>query len=465
MNSNTTKKEVPIQSLNFKDAFVQLNDKEKNYAYALSQACWEGRPIVLFQISYESPALFVVFQTFFASFKPFKDFKEMIKKENNTITDEDLKLFIEYAAACYSNAGNYVSFGHKKFVPLIAQDKVEAILKTSQRYGEIEELWNKIKGIVYDNSEKCSTINLEEKGGKNSYYLGGIKEEEIKMVDKYLQEKNIDPLNTRLLKVKGDKYVVLIGSIDTKTEQWTDKITAYYGEFSSFLSRINKHLEEAKKYCYNETEKKMLDLYIESFKTGSIEKHKDSQRQWVRDKNPLIETNIGWIETYIDPMGVRGYYEGFVALTDKEKSKKFNTLVSNAEKLIATFPWDKGFEKPEFKSPDFIALDLLCFACSSCPIGINIPNYQDVQETDGFKNISLSNAYPTIKREKLKYCSEEDKDVLANYGNISLIVKVAGHELLGHGSGLLLRQTGENQYNFEKGKLINPLTGKPVDKL
>ena len=59
-------------------------------------------------------------------------------------------------------------------------------------------------------------------------------------------EKNIDPLNTRLLKVKEDKYVVLIGSVDTKTEQWTDKITAYYGDFSAFMSRINKHLEEAK---------------------------------------------------------------------------------------------------------------------------------------------------------------------------------------------------------------------------
>ena len=463
MNSTTTK-EVPVLNLNFKEAFLQLNDKEKNYAYELSQACWQGRPIVLFQISYESPALFVIFQMFFGSFKPLKDINEKIKKENNTITDDDIKAFLNYAAQCLSNAGNYVSFGHKKFIPLLAQEKFEQIVKTSKSYGEFEAIWNKIKDIIYDNSDKCKTINLEEKGGKNSYYLGGIKEEEIKLVDKYLMEKNIDPLNTRLLKVKEDKYVVLIGSVDTKTEQWTDKITAYYGDFSAFLSRINKHLEEAKKYCYNETEKKMLDFYIESFNTGSIEKHKESQRQWVRDKKPLIETNIGWIETYVDPMGVRGYYEGFVALTDKEKSKKFNTLVSKAEQFIATFPWDKGFEKPVFKSPDFIALDLLCFASKSCPVGINIPNYQDVQETDGFKNISLSNAYIPLKREKIKYCSEEDKDILVKFEHIASIVKVAGHELLGHGSGLLLRQTGD-KYNFEKGKLINPLTSQPVDKL
>lgn len=68
----------PIQGKNFKDSFEQLTDEEKEYMYYLSKACWEGVPIVLFQISYESPALFIIFQYFFSSFKQFQEIKKEI---------------------------------------------------------------------------------------------------------------------------------------------------------------------------------------------------------------------------------------------------------------------------------------------------------------------------------------------------------------------------------------------------
>lgn len=41
------------------------------------------------------------------------------------------------------------------------------------------------------------------------------------------------------------------------------------------------------------------------------------------DKGPVVETNMGWIESYIDPENIRAYYEGWVAIVDIEKSRKF----------------------------------------------------------------------------------------------------------------------------------------------
>lgn len=142
----------------------------------------------------------------------------------------------------------------------------------------------------------------------------------------------------------------------------------------------------------------MLHAYIESYTTGSIEAHKQSQRKWIADKGPVVESCQGWIETYIDPCGERGYYEAFVSLVDKEKSKKFVSLVENSEKIIPKLPWPKNMEKDKFLAPDFTTLDVICFAAMDCPLGINIPNYDDIREKEGFKNVYLGNAMGKVSK-------------------------------------------------------------------
>lgn len=43
---------------------------------------------------------------------------------------------------------------------------------------------------------------------------------------------------------------------------------------------------------------------------------------------------MGWIETYVDPQNSRGYWEGWVAIVDKEQSKLFAKLVEISESVI-----------------------------------------------------------------------------------------------------------------------------------
>ena len=83
-----------------------------------------------------------------------------------------------------------------------------------------------------------------------------------------------------------------------------------------------------------------------------------------------------------------------MAIVNKTTSAKFNLLVQNAEELIKKLPWSEHFEKPVFSKPDFtdlevshepipndvfLLLQIVAFGCSGTPIGINIPNYDDIR--------------------------------------------------------------------------------------
>ncbi|PRP85376.1 dipeptidyl-peptidase III [Planoprotostelium fungivorum] len=453
--------EQPVFRLEISKAFEALTQKEKLYAHFLSQGSWEGSLICFHQTSVESWPLFLIFQKYFRSL-PSLDSE-----------DEDFKQLLQFAAAFYGNQGNYRSFGDTKILPRLSKEKFRGLLeKVSEEKTkkELLALFDQWADRIYNSEEKYLSLGLEEKG-VSTYFSENITKADIEIANDFLKKKkNISPYNTRLWKHEEGgkvKYEIKTASAHKKPKEVYEhnghSIEVTYGDHSEHLQKTADHIREAGKYIANDNQKEMISKYVEHFEGGSIEAHKDSQRAWIRDIQPVVENNIGFIESYRDPDGARGEFEGLVAIVNKEVSKKFEALVKGAEQFITKLPWPKEFEKDKFLKPDFTSLEVLTFASSGVPSGINIPNYDDIRQTEGFKNVSLGNVLSAKPKEAAPFIREEDQELYQSTEGPAFEVQVGIHELLGHGTGKLLQIDESGKKNFPED-LVHPLTLKKIDK-
>ncbi|XP_076656909.1 dipeptidyl peptidase 3 isoform X1 [Halictus rubicundus] len=468
----------PIILLECETAFNALTTKEKLYAHYLSQAAWSGGLIVFVQTSPESPLIFALLHKIFIA-----ESVEELKKSalDAGVSEEEFEGFLVYTCGIFANAGNYKSYGDSKIIPNLPKEKFETLVKVSKAYKDnsnsIENIWNKIQDITYGIKEKQQSLGLGDKG-ITTYFSANCTDKDADLVNEFMQQKGLESYNARCFKTVAsdntNSYEIRLASVKTDDdpkitlpeEVFKDsKFKITRGDYSKLLDAVVNNLQKATEYTANDNEKNMLNKYIDHFRTGSLKDHKDGSRFWVKDKGPVIETYIGFIETYRDPAGQRGEFEGFVAMVNKEVSEKFAALVNDAEKFIQKLPWGRDLEKDEFLRPDFTSLDVLTFSGSGIPAGINIPNYDEIRQSEGFKNVSLGNVIPAnMTLEVIPFLSKEDQTLLNTYRLISFEVQVSLHELLGHGTGKMLRQTGPDSYNFDKGNVKNPLTGEVIDK-
>lgn len=380
------------------------------------------------------------------------------------------------------NSGNYKSFGDSKFIPRCGEDVFKALAATSPK---AEEHFKATNGAIHkENDQALMHLGFPDEGHMTTYYPDShdITKAEIDAISAWSEKKGLLPENNRLRKTKDGVFEILIASAvmqvpaeggdigkDTEfvIEDGTLKgktVKLVYGDYSKEMKAIAEYMKKAAENADNETQKEMHLAYAKSFEGGSLLAFKDSQRAWIRDKGPMVECNIGFIETYRDPAGVRGEWEGFAAVVNMERTRAFGDLVAAAPALIPILPWSQDFEKDKFLSPDFTSLEVLTFAGSGIPAGINIPNYDDIRQTEGFKNVSLGNVLGAkAPNEKIPFIAESDRAVYDKYRDAAFEVQVGLHELTGHGCGKLLQETSPGNFNFDKeNPPISPLTGKPV---
>lgn len=257
-------------------------------------------------------------------------------------------------------------------MPGILPEELERISDISEK---AKQLFSEFDQVIF--RKPPYNLGFPSEVAQSAYYLSNqqINYNEIDKISKILGGNGIHPENTRLRKESSnDKamFKVLQASAEEDSETQTLfssenlQVTIQRGDHAVELKKVCECLGEARKYA-SSPQKQTISELIQSFKTGDMETYRDSQRIWVKDRNPAVETILGFVEPYRDPYGVRAEFEGVVGIVDADETKVLIKLTQNSTKFIRRLPWANGykedenrgmgpFEKDLFDPPDFTSL-------------------------------------------------------------------------------------------------------------
>ena len=215
------------------------------------------------------------------------------------------------------------------------------------------------------------------------------------------------------------------------------------GRYHAEISRIVGHLSDALPYA-PPTMRAALEALIRRYTTGDDADRAAYDIAWLADKDSVVDTINGFVEVYLDARGIKGAWEALVYFVNVEKTKGIEQLAHSAAWFEARMPWDPQWRRKDVKGVTARAIDVVVEAGDSAPvtpIGINLPNDQNIREVHGSKSVSLANineAYdkslPTSYRREFAW-SEDEVARAEKWGAMAGEVTTAIHEVLGHGSG------------------------------
>ena len=250
------------------------------------------------------------------------------------------------------------------------------------------------------------------------------------------------PLNSRLVKRDG------------RLEEEVYRVDGKYGRA---IRQIVKHLEAAAAVAPEPTAEALRAL-VKFYTTGETEDRKAYDIAWVKDKAAPVDTINGFIEVYLDARGVKGSWESAVYFVDEAKTGAIRRLAGSAQWFEDRMPWDAKYRKSDVRGITANAIQVVVESGDTgpiTPIGINLPNDQEVRERHGSKSVSLANvieagdkAMPPSFRSEFAW-SPEELERATKWSVLAGELLVDMHEVIGHASG----------------RIAGSLKGKPQDSL
>ena len=255
----------------------------------------------------------------------------------------------------------------------------------------------------------------------------------VNLYDRRLTQKHIDLLPPEWKQRLNVRFVFENGQAVPQVY----KIGGLYGED---LDTITHFLKSARPHAESEEQQRGIQALIDYYNTGDEEKFREYSIDWLRS-NTIIDYLNGFIESYMDPRGVVGQFEGNVSFVSD--STLIDRLAENALYFEKKMPWPDVYKLDKINKPVANVVNVIVETGDSGPVSpaaYNLPNYNDLRRDFGSKNIILLNI-EEARSEKIREATinefylPEYRDLVRTSGDRARQWEVYMHEVIGHGSG------------------------------
>ena len=438
----TDEKFADIQMLRYKvEGFDKLTLKEKTFIYYLQEAALEGRDILFDQNGRYNLRIRALLEAVYTGYEG--DRKGKFYQALGV-----------YLKRVWFSSGIHHHYGCEKFAPGFSQDELRAALKKLPKEKlpligsqSVDEMCNELFPVMFDPTVMPMRVNQKDgddlvKTSACNYYAPGITQDEAETF--YTQRKAADDprpvmtgMNSRL---QRDDY-----------GQLTERVWRVGGMYTQAIERIVDNLLKARPYADTPAQQKVIDLLVETYRTGDLRTFDDYSIHWLKDTESLVDFTNYFTESYGDPLGMKASWEAIVNFKDLAATERTRKLSDNAQWFEDHSPVAAAFKKEKVKGVSAKVITAAILGGDLYPstaIGINLPNSDWVRREYGSKSVTIGNL--TDAYNKAAHGSGMDKEfviddatrqLIATYGDACDDLHTDLHECLGHGSGKLLPGT------------------------
>jgi dipeptidyl-peptidase-3 len=255
----------------------------------------------------------------------------------------------------------------------------------------------------------------------------------VNIYDRRLTQKHIDALPAEW----HQKPNVRFGFENGQAVPQVYRIGGLYG---ADLDTITHFLQLASPHAESDEQRRGIQALIDYYQTGDEEKFRQYSIAWLRS-NTTIDYLNGFIESYMDPRGVIGQFEGNVSFVSD--STLIGRLAENALYFEKKMPWPDAYKLDKVNKPIANVVHVIVESGDSgptSPAAYNLPNYNDLRRDYGSKNVILLNI-EEARSEKIReamideFYLPEYRDLVRDFGDRAREWEVYMHEVIGHGSG------------------------------